>query len=151
MQNMQLSARQPHEGVGTIFSKFSSEVNAEAEILLEFVDLYNKRCLLAGELSFGQQKLLEFAMALMNRPKMLLLDEPTAGINQTLVKALIDRLKRANLEFGITLLIIEHNMQVIMNLAQHVYCMARGEMLASGPPESIQSDWRVVDAYFGVH
>ncbi|MGF6851446.1 hypothetical protein [Paraburkholderia sp. CI3] len=63
----------------------------------------------------------------------------------------IDRLKRANSEFGITLLIIEHNMQAIMNLAQHIYCLAHGELLASGPPESIQNDPRVVDAYLGVH
>lgn len=151
MQNMLISVRYQHEGWCAMFSKFSSEVSAQAETLLEFVDLYNKRTLLAGELSFGQQKLLEFAMALMNRPKMLLLDEPTAGINPTLINRLIDRLKRANSEFGITLLIIEHNMRVIMNLAQHVYCMAHGEMLASGSPESIQNDWRVVDAYLGVH
>jgi branched-chain amino acid transport system ATP-binding protein len=151
MQNMQISVRHQHEGLRTMFSKISSEVSAQAETLLEFVGLYNKRFLLAGELSFGQQKLLEFAMALMNRPRMLLLDEPTAGINPTLINGLIDRLKRANSEFGITLLIIEHNMRVIMNLAQHIYCLAHGELLASGPPESIQNDGRVVDAYLGVH
>jgi ABC-type branched-subunit amino acid transport system ATPase component len=151
MQNMQISVRHQHEDLRTMFSKISSEVSAQAETLLEFVGLYNKRFLLAGELSFGQQKLLEFAMALMNRPKMLLLDEPTAGINPTLINGLMDRLKRVNSELGITLLIIEHNMRVIMNLAQHIYCLAHGELLASGPPESIQNDRRVVDAYLGVH
>ena len=151
MQNMQISVRHQHEDLSAMFSKFSSEVSAQAETLLEFVGLYDKRFLLAGELSFGQQKLLEFAMALMNRPKMLLLDEPTAGINPTLINGLIDRLKRANSEFGITLLIIEHNMRVIMNLAQHIYCLAHGELLAGGPPEAIQNDQRVVDAYLGVH
>lgn len=151
MQNMQISARPQAEGLGTMFSKFSSALAAQAETLLEFVGLDNKHRLLAGELSFGQQKLLEFAMALMNRPKMLLLDEPTAGINPTLVNGLIERLKRANSEFGITLLIIEHNMRVIMNLAQHIYCLAHGELLASGSPQSIQNDRRVVEAYLGVH
>jgi ABC-type branched-subunit amino acid transport system ATPase component len=150
IQNMQLSARHPREGLRTMFSKFSPELSAQAETLLEFVDLHSKRHRLAGELSFGQQKLLEFVMAIMNRPKMLLLDEPTAGINPTLINGLIDRLKRANSEFGITLLIIEHNMQVIMNLAQHVYCLAHGELLASGPPEAIRNDRRVIEAYLGV-
>jgi branched-chain amino acid transport system ATP-binding protein len=122
-----------------------------AERLLEFVGLYAKRKLVAGSLSFGQQKLLEFAMALMNEPKVLLLDEPTAGINPTLINGLIDRLKRANAEFGITLFVIEHNMRVIMNLASRIYCMSRGELLASGSPGEIRNDRRVIDAYLGAH
>lgn len=149
MRNMQISAPHGHEGLHSMFSKFSPEVNEQAESLLEFVGLYGKRFLPAGELSFGQQKLLEFAMALMNRPKMLLLDEPTAGINPTLINELIDRLKRANADFGITLLVIEHNMRVIMNLVQHVYCLAHGELLADGPPEAIQNDPSVINAYLG--
>ena len=88
-------------------------------------------------------------MALMNRPKMLMLDEPTAGINPTLINGLIDRLKRANEEFGITLFVIEHNMRVIMNLAEHIYCLAHGELLAHGTPAEIQNDQRVIDAYLG--
>ena len=123
----------------------------KAERLLEFVGLHAKRRLAAGSLSFGQQRLLEFAMALMNEPKLLLLDEPTAGINPTLINGLIDRLKSANREFGVTLFVIEHNMRVIMNLADHVYCMSRGELLAEGAPERIQRDARVLDAYLGAH
>ena len=73
-------------------------------------------------------------MALMNEPKVLLLDEPTAGINPTLINGLIDRLQRANREFGITMFIIEHNMRVIMNMAEHIYCLAHGELLAEGSP-----------------
>jgi branched-chain amino acid transport system ATP-binding protein len=122
-----------------------------AERLLAFVGLYEKRRLLAGSLSFGQQKLLELAMALMNEPKVLLLDEPTAGINPTLINGLIDRLRRVNRDFGITLFIIEHNMRVIMNMAEHIYCLAHGELLAEGPPERVQQDRRVVDAYLGAH
>ncbi|MGH8681812.1 MAG: ABC transporter ATP-binding protein [Burkholderiales bacterium] len=121
----------------------------KAEQLLEFVGLHAKRRLAAGSLSFGQQRLLEFAMALMNEPRLLLLDEPTAGINPTLINGLIDRLKTANREFGVTLFVIEHNMRVLMNLADHVYCMSRGELLAEGPPERIQRDARVIDAYLG--
>ncbi len=151
MQNMRISTPQRDERLRNMFARFPPEIDDRAEELLEFVGLFSKRHLLAGELSFGQQKLLEFAMALMNGPKMLLLDEPTAGINPTLINGLIDRLRRANAEMGITLLVIEHNMRVIMNLAQRMYCLAHGELLAEGPPERIQKDERVVAAYLGAH
>ena len=108
-----------------------------------------KRHLMAGELSFGQRKLLELAMALMVRPRMLLLDEPTAGINPTLINGVIERLQRANREFGVTLFVIEHNMRVIMSLAEHIHCLAHGRLLASGPPDALRNDRRVIDAYLG--
>lgn len=149
MQNMRVSTPEIHRGWRLMFARFDPEVDQQAEALLEFVGLYSKRYLMAGDLSFGQQKLLEFAMALMNRPKLLLLDEPTAGINPTLINGLIDRLQRANQEHGITLLIIEHNMRVIMNIAQHIYCLAHGELLADGPPEAIRNNPKVIDAYLG--
>ena len=134
-----------------MFTKYPPELTEKAERLLEFVGLYQKRHLISGDLSFGQQKLLEFAMALMNEPKVLLLDEPTAGINPTLINGLIDRLRRANTDFGITLLVIEHNMRVIMNMADKIYCLAHGEMLASGTPDDIQNNQDVIDAYLGAH
>lgn len=148
-QNLLIAA--PHGGHTwrDMIGRHSRALVERAERLLEFVGLHAKRRLAAGSLSFGQQRLLEFAMALMNEPKLLLLDEPTAGINPTLINGLIDRLKSANREFGVTLFVIEHNMRVIMNLADHVYCMSRGEILAEGPPERIQRDARVIDAYLG--
>jgi len=88
-------------------------------------------------------------MALMSQPKMLLLDEPTAGINPTLINGLLERLHQANRDFGITLLVIEHNMRVIMQLAEYIYCLAHGELLAEGKPEEVQKDQRVLDAYLG--
>ena len=133
----------------SVFSKIPEGLTLKAGKLLEFVGLYQKRNLRAGDLSFGQQKLLELAMALMNEPKMLLLDEPTAGINPTLINGIIDRLIKVNKEFGITLLVIEHNMRVIMNLAQKIFCLAHGELLAEGLPEQIKNDKRVVEAYLG--
>ena len=151
VQNMQISIPHRNSGLLDMFRGHSPETSDRALELLEFVGLYSKRNLIAGDLSFGQQKLLEFAMALMNEPKVLLLDEPTAGINPTLINGLIDRLKLANEQFGVTLFVIEHNMRVIMNLADHIYCLAHGELLAEGKPDDIQNDQRVVDAYLGAH
>jgi branched-chain amino acid transport system ATP-binding protein len=135
VENMLISL--PHRKMSLMDAlKINTKEDYErADHLLEFVGLYEKRFLKSGDLSFGQQKLLEFAMALMNEPTCLL----------------IDRLKRANEEFGITLFVIEHNMRVIMNLAESIYCLAHGEMLAHGTPDEIQNDQRVIDAYLGAH
>ena len=151
VENMLISL--PHRKMRFLesFSRNGEADYEQADRLLEFVGLYEKRFLKAGSLSFGQQKLLEFAMALMNEPRALLLDEPTAGINPTLINGLIDRLKRANSEFGITLFVIEHNMRVIMNMAEKIYCLAHGELLAQGAPDEIQNNQTVIDAYLGAH
>ena len=149
IDNMLISNKTDKEGLLSVFSKMPPELNDKAENLLNFVGLYQKRKLRAGDLSFGQQKLFELAMALMNEPKMLLLDEPTAGINPTLINGIIDRLIKVNKEFDITLLVIEHNMRVIMSLAQNIFCLAHGELLANGTPEEIKNDKRVIDAYLG--
>ena len=149
IDNMLISNKTDKEGLLSVFSKMPPELNDKAENLLNFVGLYQKRKLRAGDLSFGQQKLLELAMALMNEPKMLLLDEPTAGINPTLINGIIDRLIKINKDYGITLLVIEHNMKVIMSLAQSIFCLAHGKLLAEGSPKEIKNDKRVVDAYLG--
>ncbi len=151
VENMLISLPSRDESLRAMFASHAPADRERAGSLLSFVGLYAKRLLLAGDLSFGQQKLLEFAMALMNEPKLLLLDEPTAGINPTLVNGIIDRLKRANAELGITLFVIEHNMRVIMNLAQHIYCLAHGQLLAEGSPDRVREDQRVIDAYLGAH
>jgi len=149
IQNMLISAKPKSDNLFSIFSKIPLDLNNEAEHILEFVGLYQKRFLRAGDLSFGQQKLLELAMALMNKPKMLLLDEPTAGINPTLINGIIDRLIKVNEEYGITLLIIEHNMKVIMNLAEEIFCLTHGKLIAQGTPKEIKNDQKVIDAYLG--
>jgi len=149
LQNMLISIPAAALGWGGLFRKSTPADERKAEELLEFVGLFPKRHLRAGDLSFGQQKLLEFAMALMSEPRMLLLDEPTAGINPTLIEGLLDRLRRVNRERGVTLLVIEHNMRAIMGLAEYIYCLAHGELLAEGKPEEIRSDQRVIDAYLG--
>ena len=151
VSNMLISHNHRRERFVDLFRAYPPELTDKAERLLEFVGLYSKRKLISGDLSFGQQKLLEFAMALMNEPKMLLLDEPTAGINPTLINGLIDRLRRAATEMGVTLFVIEHNMPVIMNLADSIYCLANGRLLAHGSPDEIQNDERVINAYLGGH
>ena len=149
MRNMLASIPAAKAGLASMFWKFPPETVARAEELLKFVGLEEKRRLDAGELSFGQQKLLELAMALMAEPKMLLLDEPTAGINPTLINGLIDRLRDINARFGVTLLVIEHNIRVVTNLAQRIHCLAHGKLLAEGTPDEIVADPRVIEAYLG--
>jgi ABC-type branched-subunit amino acid transport system ATPase component len=149
LANMQVSVSHTDEPVAAQFRRFPPEVAVRARELLEFVGLQDKCDSVAGNLSFGQRKLLEFAMALMSEPKMLLLDEPTAGVNPTLINSVVGHLKRANAALGVTLLIIEHNMRVIMNLAEHIYCLAHGRLLASGSPEAVRADPKVIDAYLG--
>jgi len=149
IENMLISNKSQEKSLLSVFSKIPPELTDKSENLLKFVGLYQKRKLRAGDLSFGQQKLLELAMALMNEPKMLLLDEPTAGINPTLINGIINRLIKVNKEFGITLLVIEHNMKVIMQLAQKIFCLAHGQLLAEGTPDQIKNDKRVINAYLG--
>lgn len=150
LDNMLISASHRNGAWREMISRPPRALVDQAGRLLKFVGLQAKRNLAAGSLSFGQQRLLELAMSLMNEPRALLLDEPTAGINPTLINGLIERLKDANRRFGVTLFVIEHNMRVVMDLAQHVYCLSHGELLADGPPERIRRDPRVIDAYLGV-
>jgi len=149
LDNMLLSASIRQAGFFDLLKSAPAKDLKRAADLLDFVGLADKRELEAGSLSYGQQKLLELAMALMNDPELLLLDEPTAGINPVLIDSLIDRLKAANNERGLTLLVIEHNMPVIMGLAERIYCLAHGRLLAYGTPKQIRNNKCVVDAYLG--
>jgi len=102
----------------------------------------------AKNLSFGQRKLLEFASVLMTEPKLVLLDEPAGGVNPALLERMMDRIRDLNHQ-GLTFLIVEHNMDVVMGLCGSIVVMAHGEVLLSGPPDVIQKDRRVLDAYLG--
>jgi branched-chain amino acid transport system ATP-binding protein len=150
MENMLISRPTRIFSLSRMFRPPTKEANEEACEFLNFVGLYTMRNLRAGDLSFGQQRLLEFAMALIYRPQMVLLDEPTAGINPALINGLMERLQQVNERLGITLLVIEHNMRVIMELAKRIYCLAHGELLAQGTPAEVRADKRVLDAYLGV-
>jgi branched-chain amino acid transport system ATP-binding protein len=119
-----------------------------AEELIAFVNLAHLRAEYGGRLSYGQQKLLEFARALMTDPDLILLDEPAAGVNRTLLQHLLDQIHRLQ-ETGKTVLIVEHDMNVIMNHCERIFVMDYGVKIAEGPPAEIQRDERVLDAYFG--
>jgi neutral amino acid transport system ATP-binding protein len=116
--------------------------------ILESVGLIEKASDYAGALSGGQRKLLEMARALMTRPKLILLDEPAAGVNPTLIGQICEHIVNWNKQ-GISFLIIEHNMDVIMSLCNHVWVLAEGTNLADGTPQEIQSNDQVLEAYLG--
>ena len=120
-----------------------------AEELMEFVTLTKLRGEYGGNLSYGQQKLLEFARALMTDPDIILLDEPAAGVNRTLLKNLLDRIHELQEQQGKTILIIEHDMNVIMNHCEKIFVMDYGVKIAEGPAEEIQNNEEVIEAYFG--
>ena len=125
------------------------EVRAEAGELLEVFDLDRLTDDYAGTLSGGQRKLLELARALMTRPRLLLLDEPMAGINPTLGRRLLDHMQRLRRERGTTFLFVEHDMEVVMNHSDRVIVMAEGRTIAAGKPREVREDPVVVDAYLG--
>ena len=126
-----------------------SEVRQEAMELLDVFNLAQLADAYSGTLSGGQRKLLELARALMAKPKLLLLDEPMAGINPTLGRRLLDHMQRLRQEEGVTFLFIEHDMEVVMNHSDTVVVMADGRVIASGEPHEVRSDERVIDAYLG--
>ena len=117
--------------------------------VLEFVELTKLRNEYAGSLSGGQKKLLELARSLMADPKLVLLDEPGAGINKTLMKKLSQKIEMLRDEKHITFLLIEHDMDLVMNLCNPVIVMSEGRKLAEGKPEEIKTDTRVLEAYLG--
>lgn len=116
--------------------------------LLDFVGITHLANEKAEKLSYGQKKLLEFTATLMKEPQLILLDEPAGGINPTLLEEIIDRIRLLNKQ-GITFLIVEHNMDLVMSLCEPVIVMAYGKVLAEGRPETIQNNKEVLEAYLG--
>ncbi|HKH42498.1 MAG TPA: ABC transporter ATP-binding protein [Solirubrobacterales bacterium] len=125
------------------------EVREQAMELLGIFNLTDLAEAYAGTLSGGQRKLLELARALMAQPKLLLLDEPMAGINPTLVARLLDHMQMLRRDRGVTILFIEHDMEVVMNHSDRVVVMAEGRVIAEGEPDEVRADRRVIDAYLG--
>ncbi len=120
----------------------------KAQDILQEVGLWEKKDEIAGSLSRGDKRRLELAMCLVQDPKLLLLDEPTAGMSRADTNNTIDLLKKIG-ERGITKIIIEHDMHVVFSLAQTISVLARGHVIAEGPPDAIKGDPRVQEAYLG--
>ena len=132
-----------------LFAKPDAGLGEQADRMIELFRLQAVAKLPAGSLSYGQQKLIDIAMAFMPAPRLVLLDEPCAGVNPSLVDRLRELLAELNRTQGGSFVVIEHNMDFIMRLCPHVICLVEGRVLAEGPPAAVQSNRQVLEAYLG--
>ena len=147
LENMYVAVQR--RGTTSLLSRWSSaREQARALELLEFVGMAALKDMPAGNLSYGQKKLLEFAFILIAQPQVILLDEPAGGINPTTINYLGDRIRALNRR-GVTFLIVEHNMEFVMNLCQTVTVLHRGTTIASGTPREVRNNPAVLEAYLG--
>lgn len=144
-------AGQEHHGsmLSRLFERPDAGLTGAALRLIEFFKLSHLAHARAGSLSYGQQKLLDAAMAFMAGPELVLLDEPAGGVNLTMLGHLKDRLQAFNAEHGTTFVIIEHNMEFVMSLCTRIIVLAGGEIIAEGSPDAIRSNQTVIDSYLG--
>lgn len=144
-------AGQEHCGsmASRLFGPQDAGLTEEAERMIAFFKLTHLRDALAGSLSYGQQKLVDAAMAFMAGPSIVLLDEPAGGVNLTMLAHLKDRLVAYNAEHGTTFVVIEHNMEFVMSLCSRIIVLAEGAVIAEGTPDEIRSNQTVIDAYLG--
>ncbi|HTT81644.1 MAG TPA: ABC transporter ATP-binding protein [Stellaceae bacterium] len=148
-ENM-LMAAQEKEGslLSRLLLRERSEVSERARSLLDYLKIADVGSNLAANLSYGQQKLLDFGMALMSRPQAILLDEPLAGVNPTMIQALVGYIEELNAT-GQTFVVIEHNMDVVMSLCRRIVVLSQGRRIAEGTPAEVADNPLVLDAYFG--
>jgi ABC-type branched-subunit amino acid transport system ATPase component len=149
LENMLMAAQ---ERKGTLFGRLcrreETEETDRAMRLLEDLGIAVVQDHLASNLSYGQQKLLDFGMALMPEPEVILLDEPMAGVNPTMIQRLVGHILALNRQ-GHTFVVIEHNMEVVMSLCRRIVVLSQGERIAEGTPAEVADNPLVLDAYFG--
>lgn len=133
---------------GRSLREYEKKGEERAFELMEFVGLTHHAYTPSRELSYGQRKLLIFAMTIMSKPSLVLLDEPAAAVNLTAIEHIKEYIKKLN-QNNITFLIIEHNMEMIMGLCQRIIVLDYGKIIAEGSPREVQSNDEVIDAYFG--
>lgn len=147
LENMHVAAQRGN--LRGLLSRWSSSHEQQRALeLLDFVGLTRLKNLPAGNLSYGQKKLLEFAYILIAEPQVILLDEPAGGINPTMINYLTERIRTLN-QRGVTFLIVEHNMEFVMGLCNRIMVMHRGTKIAEGAPEEVRANPEVLEAYLG--
>ena len=144
-------AGQEHQGnmMSRLFGPSDAGLSAAADQMIGFFKLEHLATEAAGGLSYGQQKLLDAAMAFMGGPRLVLLDEPAGGVNLTMLGDLKERLAAINREKRATFVVIEHNMEFVMSLCTRVMVMAEGKLLAMGTPSEVRANPAVIEAYLG--
>jgi branched-chain amino acid transport system ATP-binding protein len=144
-------AGQEHEGtmLSRFFGRRDAGLSEKADRMIGFFKLGHLSDAKAGGLSYGQQKLLDAAMAFMGGPRLVLLDEPAGGVNLTMLGDLKERLRAINAEQGATFVVIEHNMDFVMSLCTRVLVLAEGKVLAEGTPAEVRANRQVIEAYLG--